>query len=328
MAGYGTFPLNKIQLGRETTAGTAVAATTVWRGPATDISDESKHEFAEEDVGTLLPTEREYVPQLGAVLAMPETELTFEQFPHVLEAGVQTATPTGSGPYVRTYAFPAAATLNTIKTYTIETGNAGAGDVHEMEYAFVEQFDLSGASGEAWKISSNWIGRRKTLTSFTAALSLPTVEEALFAMTSLFVDNAGGTVGTTQKLGVLMGAKVSVKTGIVTVRSADGVLYFSKHKFTRPEVTWSYTLELESDSGVLAAERAAWVAKATRLVQFSIAGASSSAIKINLAGRYTSFGNYQNSDGNTVVEASGQARYNAAANLFAQFIVTNGVATL
>jgi len=39
MANYGAFSANTIQIGAETTAGTAVAADIVWRGPATGIED-------------------------------------------------------------------------------------------------------------------------------------------------------------------------------------------------------------------------------------------------------------------------------------------------
>lgn len=320
---YGTFPFNKIQLGRESTAGTAVAATSIWRGPATDIADESSHEYAEEDVGILLPTDREYVPKKAARLALPETELTFEQILHVLEAGIKAATPTGTGPYVYTYTFPTATTPNTIKTYTLETGNAVAGDVNEMEYSFVEEFELSGAAGEAWKIASTWVGRQKTTTTFTGALTLATVEEALFGKTTLYIDATAGTVGTTAKAGVLTAAGVQVKTGVMPVWTADGQLYFYKHKFARPEVTFNFSLELENDTSILVAQRAAWVAKTLQLFQLKIAGAGTSEIKVNMAGKYTSFGEYQNEDGNTVVEASGKAVYSSADALFATIIVTN-----
>lgn len=327
---YGTFPFNKIQLGRESTAGTAVAATSVWRGPATDIVDDSAHEFAEEDIGLLLPADREYVPKKAAKLSLAETELTFEQVLHILEAGIKAATPSGTGPYVYTYTFPTTTTPNTIKTYTIETGNAVAGDVNEMEYAFVDEFSLSGATGEAWKMSASWVGRQKTPTTFTDALSVVSVEEALFSRTTLYIDSSGSTVGTTAKNGVLTAASVNVKTGVVPVWTADGQLYFYKHKFTRPEVTFNLSLELESDTGIVVAQRAAGVAKTLQLFQLNIAGASTSGMKINFAGKYDTngFGEYQNSDGNTVIEVSGKAIYSSTDALFASFIVTNSVASV
>lgn len=325
---YGTFPFNKIQLGREVTAGTAVAASSIWRGPATDIVDESTHEFAEEDVGILLPTDREYVPMKGARLALPETELTFEQVLHVLEAGIMTATPAGTGPYTYAYAFPASTTPNTIKTYTLETGNAVAGDVHEMEYGFVEEFTFSGAAKEAWKMASTWVGRQKTTTTFTGALSLATVEEALFNNTTLYIDATAGTIGTTAKAGVLTAASLSVKTGVVPVWTPNGALYFYAHKFTRPEVTMSITMELENTSGILAAQRAAWVAKTMQLYRLKVTGLTTSTLTMDLAGKYVSFGEYQNQDGNTVVEATVSGRYSAADALFCEIEVGNSLAAV
>lgn len=326
---YGTFPFNKIQLGRESTAGTAVAATSIWRGPATDIVDESTHEFAEEDVGILLPTDREYVPTKAARIALPETELTFEQVLHILEAGIKTATAVGTeAPYIYTYAFPASTTPNTIKTYTLETGNAVAGDVNEMEYGFVEEFSFSGAAKEAWKMASTWVGRQKTTTTFTGALSLASVEEALFQKTALYIDATGGTIGTTAKAGVMTAASLSVKTGIVPVWTPNGQLYFYAHKFTRPEVTLSLTLELENTSGILAAQRAAWVAKSMQLFRLLVSGAGTSTLTIDLAGKYTSFGEYQNQDGNTVVEATVMGRYSSADSLFCEIEVGNSLAAV
>lgn len=328
MAGYGAFPFNIIQLGREETAGTAVAATAIWRGPATDIVDESEHIFPEEHVGMLLPTNREYVPNKYARLTFPETELTFEQFLHVLEAGVKTVSATGTGPYVYTYSFPTSTTLNSIKTYTLESGSKLAGDANEMEYAFVEEFGLSGTGKEAWKLSSTWVGRQKSTTTLTAGLSLTTQEEAFFNKTQLYIDATGGTVGTTAKAGVLTAATFNVKTGVVPLWTADGQLYFYGHKFVQPEVTFTLTFELENNSGILAAQRAAWVAKTLQLFSLKCTGSSTSIIQLKWAGKYTGFGEYNNADGNTVVEASGRALYSSTDSLYTTIVVTNSLATV
>jgi hypothetical protein len=122
----------------------------VWRGPFSDIEDARQRETAEEQIGLIVSEERLYDTDLAAMLSMPETELTYEQVIHILEAGIMTATPTGTGPYTYTYSLPVDETLNVIETYTIETGNVIAdGDVREMEYSFVDSFTLSGAQGEA-----------------------------------------------------------------------------------------------------------------------------------------------------------------------------------
>ena len=132
---YGPFSSNTIQIGRETTAGTAVAADIIWRGPAADIEDTQvvMRPGMEENVGLLVPTERTFISQLGAALSIPDTEATYEHLPHIFEAGIKTATATATGdeddpgPYVYAYA-PGVSTANTIKTYTLESGNAIAGE--------------------------------------------------------------------------------------------------------------------------------------------------------------------------------------------------------
>lgn len=326
---YGVYSANVMQFGRESTAGTAVPATGIWRGPATDIEDGRViyHPGKEESVGLLVPTDRTYVGQLLAMLAMPETELTFEQLPHILEAGIKTATPSGAGPYMRAYN-RAVAAVPAIKTYTLEAGNVVAGDVHEMEYGFVESFTLSGKQGEAWKVSANWRGRQKTSTTLTSALSLAAVEEALFSKTSLYIDASGGTIGSTQKAGVLLEASIQVNTGIQAVFTGDGQLYFSGLKFTKPSLEYSITMELEA-GGAVGAERTAHRNQALRLIRLNCPGSSAARnLRIDLAGKHLSFGSYQNSNENTTVQVSGEAKYSSTDALFFEFVVTNSLASL
>lgn len=328
MANYGVFSANTIQLGRETVAGTGVPATVVWRGAAADIEDGRVITPVKEHVGLRVPSGRSYVSQLLAKLSIPETELTFEQFPHVLEAGVLAATPTGAGPYVRAYAPALTTAMQAIKTYTLETGNTIAGDGHEMAYSFVESFTLSGKQGEAWKLASNWQGRTKTEAALTGSLALIGVEEALFSKTVLSIDAEGGTIGTTALAGVLMEASVAVTTGIVPVFSGGGQLYFAAHKFITPKLEYTITMELES-GGLVNAERAAYESQATRLIRLSCAGSSAARLlKIDIAGKHQSMGGYQNSNENTTVQISGEARYSSTAALLWAFEVTNSLATL
>lgn len=155
--------LRRFQLGREATAGTAVATTTRWRGPAIGLEDAQAKVWPEENIGYSAKTTRQYTPLEVARLPMPATEATFEQFPHLLEAGLKAATPaqdgSGSG-YIRTYPLPHEEP-ETIKTYSIQAGN-NKGGIEKTAYMFVLDMVLSGRKGEAWKMSANWRGRRVT----------------------------------------------------------------------------------------------------------------------------------------------------------------------
>jgi hypothetical protein len=326
---YAPFSDNKTQLGRETTPGTAVAATHIWRGAFSMLGDARERIIVEEQIGSFTQAERSYDGRLLAHWNQPSTPLTFEQVCHILEAGVKAATPSAGPPYARVYNFPYTGTsVNTIKTYTIETGNViVANDQFEMEYGFVEDFEFSGAANETWMMQSTWTGRQMTPAALTAALSVPTVNDAIFAYTKLYIDASGGTIGTTQKSGVLMNASVKVKTGLIPVPVGDGNLYFAAHKWTQPEITFSLTLELE-DASIVGDERDWYRANVVRLIRLICEPSASLHLQIDLAAKYDSVGDYTNADGNTTVTLEGHAVASSADSLAATFTVRNGVATL
>lgn len=326
---YGPFSSNRIQIGAETTSGTAVAADIIWIGPAADIEDTQvvMRPGQTDNTGMLLPTARTYISQLSAALSIPETEATYEHLPHIFEAAIKTATPSGSSPYTYSYA-PGVSTANTIKTYTLESGNAIAGDGNEMEYGFVESFTLSGKSGEAWKVTSNWRGRQKTVATMTGALSLVSVEEILFGKTKLYIDATGGTIGTTQESGVLLEASLTYNSGIQPVFAADGTLYFTAHKITPPSLDFTLTLELDTTANTVVTERAFWKSQTTRLIRLIATGSASREFTVDIAGKYTSVGGYQNSNGNTTVQLSGTAVYSSTDSLFCVFEIDNLLTTL
>lgn len=332
MAG-GVLPLRKLQLGQETTAGTAVAADFIWRGKASTIEDRFQPIFVDEQIGYLSGTDRTYVPFVEAALSMEATEATFEQLPHILEAGVKTATPVQDGAgtdYIYTYAFPTTA-KNTIKTYTIEGGD----DQQEEEFAhaFVEKFVISGKGKEALMMSADWLGRQVAPSTFTA-LSAPTVETILFQKGKLYIDAIGGTIGTTQVTSTLLGMDLSITTGWHTKYTADGNLYFTYLDCTMPEVllnmTWVH-------NATAVTEKANWRAQTARLVQVKFEGTAVAtpgttySVKTligNLAGKWDRFEKIGEQDGNDIVNGIFRARYNSTASLFASILVINELSAL
>lgn len=329
----GVKPLRKIQLGREGTAGTEANATSIWRGTG-GLKDETQVVFPEENVGLLSGTNRAYIPKVGGVLAMDSTPATFEQILHILEAGVLTATPaqdgTGSG-YVYAYPLPTTS-APTIKTYTLEGGDNQQEE--QMLYGYVEDFTLAGKAGEALTMAANWRGRQVATGSFTAALSVPTVEEILFSKGKLYIDAAGGTIGSTQKTATLLSATLAVKTGLMAVYTADGSLYFTFVKSVAPEVTLNITFEHDSTS---VAEKAAWRAGTGRLVRLLFEGSSlgtpgttysKKTLIIDLAGKYETFDALGDQDGNDIVTATFRARYSSTDSLFAEIKVVNELTTV
>lgn len=311
--------LQKIQLGREATAGTAVAATTLWRGPSAGIDDQRDIRQVEEDIGVIMETDRKFTAGLYASIQFPETPATFEQIQHVLEAGMNTATPTADGAgsgYVSSYLFPTTSTP-TIKSYTIEAGD----DVQarEMEYSFVESFNLKGGSKDAWMLGSQWGGRQSSLCSFTADVAVPTVEEMVFGKSKLYIDAIGGTIGTTQISSTLINADLSVTTGLVAGPNGDGNLYFNALKLAKPSVSLQVTF-IHNASSV--AQIAAKDAETSKMLQLKVEGSALTTsgdytvktMKIDLYGYWSKFDAIgKDGAGNSIVVGTFEGRYNPTA---------------
>jgi hypothetical protein len=326
--------LRKIQLGKEATPGTPQAATTLWRGIGV-LDDQREVKFPAEDVGIIGGTTRSYIPKLAGAINMDSIEATFEQLPHLLEAGVKAvgtgvADGAGSGK-IYAYQFPTTA-LNTIKTYTIEGGDNQQAE--RMEYSFVSGFKLSGSPGEAYMMSAEWIGRQVANNAFTGSVAIPTVEEILFTKSKLYIDASGGTIGTTLVSDTLLGVELDVKTGIVPHFTANGELYFGIHQFTMPEITLKLTY-LHNASAV--AEKTAWRANSARLVRLLVEGSTlgtagtlytKKTLRVDLAGKYENFEPLGEMDGNNVLACTLRARYSSADALFAVLTVVNELASL
>jgi len=329
----GVRALRKIQLGVESAKGTAVAATALWRGQGV-IEDQTEVMFPEEDIGYLSGIDRSYIPRNMAAITFEQTPATFEQLGYILDAGVKTVSGVQDGAgtdYVYTYTFPTTA-VNSIKTYTIEGGDDQQAE--EMEYAFVKSFTLAGAAGEAWTVTADWLGRQVSTTSFTGSISVPTVEEILFQKGKLYIDAIGGTIGSTQKSNTLLKAELAVTTGWQEYFTADGNLYFTAHKSTKPEVVLTLTFEHD---GTSVAEKANWLAETARLIRILVEGStvatpgttySNKTLIIDLAGKWERFEKLDEQDGNDIVAGRFRSAYDPTSASFAEIAIVNELSAL
>jgi hypothetical protein len=327
--------LRKIQMGKESAAGTAVAATALFRGMGT-IEDQREVEFVEEDVGYISGTDRTMTPKLLAGIEFEETPATFEQLPYILNAGVEgvAGVKDGSGTgYIYTYTFPTTA-LKTPYTYTIEGGDGYA--VEEMEYSLVEEFQIAGEAGGPVNMSAKWFGRQVSSSSFTGAIAVPSVDEMLFGNSKLYIDAIGGTIGTTQKTGTLLAWTYKVVTGWQPRFTGDGNLYFTGHAFDPSKLEITCEITFEHDAAAAAA-KTAFRAETPILLQIAVTGPAcatggtayqNKTLKLNMCGKWESVEKLDEIDGNDVVKAVLRARYNSTAAQFASIICVNELVTL
>lgn len=327
----------KIQLGREATAGTAVAATTVWRGEGGTIKDDREHVTVPELIGVAIPSHRSYQPALMAALAMAVSDATYEQLPHILEAGIDGVTPVQDGTgtdYLYTYVAPLA-TMNTLKTYTLEGGDNQQAE--EMEYSFVESFTISGAAKEALKMSANWLGRQVTKTTFTGGATVPDpVEDILGQLGALYIDPVGS-IGTTQKSDTLLSFSLEVTTGWKAKFTMDsGQKYFSYVYFDKDSFQAQLTITYEHN-GTAVSEKDAFQANTPRDIRLEFLGAtlgtpgtkySTKALQIDLTGKYTEWGELGDNEGNSIVEATFLVGYDPTQATGLTIEVANELTTL
>lgn len=326
----GITALRKIQFGRESTAGTPVAAATIWRGVGL-LKDEREVVLANEQIGVATGTTRAYIPKLAATVELDPVECTFQQLPHLLEMGIKAATPVqdgaGSG-YVRVYAIPTTA-ANTIKTYTVEMGDDQL--VQETDYAFCTALSLSGAAGEAVMMSGTLRGRDVVDASFTGGLSAPALVPAdtlVVGGCKLYIDAVSGTIGTTEKTSTLLSFELEIDTGLAPKYTNLGkdfdFAYFDRGSF-KATCKFVYEHNATADS-----ERDAFEAGTPRQFRLRFLGAalgtpateSTLSLNVDFAGVYTAF-EASDADGNATVEAEVAIAYDATADLCLEFRVVN-----
>ncbi|MCP4010011.1 MAG: hypothetical protein GY726_10925 [Proteobacteria bacterium] len=329
--------LRKLQLGGETTAGTAVAADFIWRGIATGLEDTRTKVRPDENVGITSMTTRQYTPMIDAELNMASTEATFEQLPHIFEASLDAATPAQDGAgtgYIYSYPFPTTArAITDIKTYTIEAGDNQQAE--EMAYAFVSDFTLSGNAGEAWKVDASWKGREASTTTFTGALSVPAVEEILFSKTKLYVDAVSGTIGTTEVTCTLLSATLNITSGIQARHTASGELYFC----VAEDIGLRGTLDLTFlHNATAVAQKALWRADTPALVRLEAEGSALGTpgttytyktLQINAAGVWNTFSDSDGDDnGTNIATATLDLGYDTTAALLGSILMVNELTAL
>ena len=328
---YATKPYNLCQIGKETTKGTAVAATAVMRGPFAMAIPNGDPEVLDEAVGSRIIGERNApAPLTDVSLAMPEMALSYEQFPYLLEASVKPVTPSGSNPY--TYEYEPSDTSPDARTYTLRLGNKlVATDQQIVPFSWVEEWKATYKSDQAtWRMSATWRGQRMYAGAFTNSVALPSVVEALTGNTRLYIDNSGGTIGTTEAPGVLLEFSLTYRSGIRWVPIGGSNRYPAALKFGKPSVDFTIRYELEEDTGVsrVATERSAADAGTLRLIRVKCPGTGSRDLIFDMAAKYRKPGGYDEQDENVNVAFDGYATYSSADALFFKTTVINLLSSL
>ena len=320
----------KIQMGPESnTKGVATKASMIFRGPAGFFEEEEVPVFVAEDVGRYSQQARTFVPKAGAVLDQPAMAATFAQLPYILMAGVEYTTSVASGSgYTWTFEFGWGVTAQTTLTYTIEAGDNQ--EVKEAAYCFVEEFVITGAAEGLLQVSARWRGRQVSTTTFTASINLPAVEEIAFNKGVLYINDSGGSIGSTPKSETFISMEFRANTGLVAKWTGDGELYFSATKFVGADITLAIMFEYD---GSATAEELACKLETGRLIRLNWAGSSlgtgaARRFRIDMAGKWASFDVIGQQNGNDIIRGNFNVREIIADVLYCEITLCNALTAL
>jgi hypothetical protein len=185
--------LLQVQVGKETVWGTSVSATAKLMGvddcPLEPVVDAEQHE---EYRGSLSPgflTDLDHVQAKGRIAG----KMTYEDL-HWIEGLFGVATPGGAGPYTRAYVAPTT-TAPTPRIQTLIKGNGT--DTYKAEGILPIDAEFTFATNTAVRYSHNLLGETYASGASLAALSDRAVNVVMGDQIALYIDNFGGTIGTT-----------------------------------------------------------------------------------------------------------------------------------
>lgn len=218
----------RIQVGKETTYGTAVAATRVlpYRGGIVYNPNRTNPDV---DTGSLDPTMTPYMlaPEITLNATGPQD---FDNLAVRLSAGwmggVSPTGPTGGTAYTWTFTC-ASLTADPFDVYSVQTGDdtsdsagygtngvSGAIDTFSMEMAE----DLG-----PWTISDDWVFANATYGNRTGALVPPSTLAWMFgADTKFYLDSTAASIGVTPINAAVRAASIRIANNLDIKRYADG----------------------------------------------------------------------------------------------------------
>jgi len=259
----------RIQIGKESTRGTAVAADTVLIGSLTMTPEITWHRPVDERNSLAEFNRAVAVGQMTRLRY--ESDATYEQLTQFLsmavKGGISTSTPGGA---TRDWTFiPNTTSKNVQDSFTFEYGDDT--QAWESDFTVVESLELGLALNEVLTLRADMFANFAAKTTFTSGLSAPSLNggEIVCNNAKIYIDSAWASLGGTEKATLLAGATIRVPTGLAPVKYADGSLDFSA--LAEQKTHAELEMDLVSSSAAIT-EYDAYVAGTTRAIRIEILG--------------------------------------------------------
>jgi hypothetical protein len=286
----------KLQYGKESTRGTAVAATKMLGGAIPGIPLDRKPTYPKNFFGVRSDEFHGVIHQYLVQSTLSIANLYSEALPAILgcalKGGVTAseATP-AQGDYLWDFT-PSETAANSPDSLTMEAGDDN--QAYECEYTMFERLRVSGQVSQGMEaapvsLEADFFARQWTATTFTGSLSIPTMAGDLNAkLARLYLDTSWAGAGGTEVTNALRGFDVEILTGVHPKFSGSAAKYFNTHGEGLIGVTGSFTLERNATTVAMLASLASQSLVVARLVipGAQIGSGTSHNLTIDFSGRY------------------------------------------
>ena len=274
--------LFETQVGLESTWGTAVAPTAKLMGIEDfRIKPLDTTKIIKEQRGSLAPA---YLAMLEKVDAEASFDgaMLYEDINYFLEGLMGVVTPSGAGPYD----YDGVAPLGTKPTLREQTFVHGTADyVKALKGGIVQELTLALATGSEGRMSGRVMGQSVAVDALES-LSDRTVNPIMGDHVTLYIDDFGGTIGTTEITGTAFSLELALRSGVAP-KWHLGSLVSDSYKIDQYEGTLKMVLEVNATSyaylGELLSQSAIWdklvrihCTNGTEIAEFDFAGVAES----------------------------------------------------
>src|SRR3990167_10724843 len=223
--------LSHLQLGKETTAGNAVAATRRVFPEGSGILDEDPQLTFHEDRATGVKNPISYATQMGEVVAIsyrtaPATGVYWDEllYPFCQLDGGNSGTGAGAD---KAWTFtPTEDGDSAPEAFTIETGDATQN--YEVEYCHALNWELSASRDSMTQLAINWFGRQVTKSTKTSVASSDPIRIPGYLWTIKHATAQSGLTAASVETNFLRSFTLHVDTGLFPEFYLDGNVYFGQ----------------------------------------------------------------------------------------------------
>lgn len=272
-----TTALNICQYGKESTRGTAVAATKKLLIDNHKVPVDRKPEFVADALGVKARAARARVDTLLVEDTLVVPQAYFQCLPLFFNCGLKGAV-TGTeqtvsqGDYLWTYA-PSMTAANSPETITLELGDDVQG--YEIEYVMFKGVKISAdvpqtAGSGPVKISADYFGRQVTATTLTGSIAAPSLTSINAKLARLYTDSTWANRGTTENASILRGFEIDLGFGTHPKFFGSANRYFDS--YGEGNIDALITLTLEGAAAVNTTLFADWQAGTAKAYSLKLNG--------------------------------------------------------